>query len=250
MASDVAGDVDSWTSGDSKAATNEKESWVATSAETMSSNIYKMSDDDLSDSESQRLLDASHVALDSQGVAMSYAAVRRCLMDGVPISVEEGPQDSHGVSQLSTSMFRVHQYNSTDESLHGGLSVTRLILALRQQLQQLFRRLPFYAIVAALISGTTAGTSSRNSVLDEHSEPQSQAEFVRMVGIPGLHADLGLITVAPKSSAAGLLICTFSLPRKHAKTFYLQSTITSYYFRLLRELHVLLPRLSWALEAS
>ena len=27
-------------------------------------------------------------------------------------------------------------------------------------------------------------------------------------GIPGLHADLGLVTVAPKSSAAGLLICT------------------------------------------
>ena len=29
-----------------------------------------------------------------------------------------------------------------------------------------------------------------------------------MSGIPGLHADLGLVTVAPKSSAAGLLICT------------------------------------------
>ena len=38
-----------------------------------------------------------------------------------------------------------------------------------------------HGLFSALISGTTSG-------------------------IPGLHADLGLVTVAPKSSAAGLLV--------------------------------------------
>ena len=183
--------------------------------------VAAASDDSMS--ERQCLLrGGSHATpADQQTAPMSHAAVRRTLLDGTP-TIESLPLDiasaveagaaggpevggqawgrlraglgassssssssSSGAAppQLSTSMFRIHQYNSSEAGLRGGRGhAVRLLGGLRRVAQGLLRRLPFHGIAETLVSGTTSG-------------------------IPGLHADLGLITVAPKSSAAGLLIC-------------------------------------------
>lgn len=130
------------------------------------SHIYRVDDDSARDSERKCLLGTSHLALNPTAAAMSHAAVRRTLLDGTSVDAEEGAHVQTTPSTLSTSMFRVHQYNSSDE--HPRVSVTQLILGLRQQLQWLFRRLPFSGLVTTIISGATAGVCNSSLMLQKH----------------------------------------------------------------------------------
>lgn len=208
------------------------------------SHVHQIDDSSARDSERKHLLGASHVTLDSQVTAMSHAAIRRTLLDGMPVGavadtpavVEETRASDGGDggrtiihaeagevprlrqqpsrSGLSTSMFRIHQYNSSEASLRGSrISAMQLVLGLRGQLQRLLRRLPCHALLSALFSGTTGGVLqalASTPLMLQKISPLTRSECHCAAGIPGLHADLGLVTVAPKSSAAGLLICTDS----------------------------------------
>ena len=171
--SNVASDVHSWSAGED-------------------SHVYRVDDSSTRDSERKHLLGASHVAVDPQATAMSHAAVRRTLLDGMPVDAEEGALEAieeircsaagdggrtviqpeagevprlrqqPSRSALSTSMFRIHQYNSSDESLRGSrVSAMQLALGLRRHLQGLLRRLPCHALLSTLVSGTTGGVCKR-----------------------------------------------------------------------------------------
>ena len=111
------------------------------------------------------------------GGSMGAAAVLRTLRDGSRGS--QPPDADDGGRKMSTSMFRIHQYNSDPDGLQQGGRWARSAMSKLGQL--LARCCPMPGLITTLFSGTSTG-------------------------IPGLHADLGLVTVAPKSSAAGLLV--------------------------------------------